>query len=86
MTCEVLKLDKSNEINNLQPLNIKCISLTCEVLKLDRFNECKDEQYSNILFIDVTWEVLKLDKSISIILEHKLNIYWQLIIFSSQIK
>ena len=44
VTNEVLKLDKSNEVNDEQPLNIWNIDVTFWVLKLDKFNEVKDEQ------------------------------------------
>ena len=44
ITCEVLKLDKSNEDKEEQPLNIPPISVTFEVLKLDKSNEDKEEQ------------------------------------------
>ena len=38
-TLLVLKLDKSNDVNDSQPANISSISVTLLVLKLDRFNE-----------------------------------------------
>ena len=44
LTCDVLKFDKFNEINDEQPRNIKLISVTCDVLKFDKFNEINDEQ------------------------------------------
>ena len=44
VTIEVLKLDKSNEINDEQSENILDIDVTIEVLKLDKFNEVNDEQ------------------------------------------
>ena len=44
MTFEVLKLDKSNEVNNTHSQNIHSISVTCEVSNLDKSNEIKDEQ------------------------------------------
>ena len=50
------------------------ILLTFEVLKFDKFNELKLLQPQNIKPISVTSEVSKLEKSISIILEHPLNI------------
>jgi len=40
----VLKLDKSNEVNDSQPLNILSIFLTDDVLKFDKSNEVNDSQ------------------------------------------
>ena len=52
VTFEVLKLDKSNEINEEQPWNINPILFTFEVLKFDKFNEINEEQPWNILYIE----------------------------------
>ena len=55
----MLKLDKSNDVNDEQYWNIHPIVLTLEVLKLDKSNDVNDEQLLNILFISVTLEVSK---------------------------
>ena len=47
----MLKLDKSNDVNDEQSPNIPCISLTLEILKLDKSNEVNDEHPPKILFI-----------------------------------
>ncbi len=44
-TKEVLKLDKSIDFNNEQPLNIEFIFSTNEVSKLDKNKEGNDEQF-----------------------------------------
>ena len=45
VTCDVLKLDKFNEVNDEQPSNIESMSVTFDVSKLDKSNEVNDEQY-----------------------------------------
>ena len=44
LTCEVSKLDKSNNFNLEHPLKIWLISLTWEVLKLGIYKEVNLEQ------------------------------------------
>ena len=44
VTVEVLKLDKSKEVNDEQSENILDIDVTIEVVKLDKSNEVNDEQ------------------------------------------
>ena len=44
VTCDVLNLETSNEVNFLQLLNIPIILVTREVLKLDTSNEVKELQ------------------------------------------
>ena len=53
------KLDKSNDCNDEQDLNIYCISVTLLASKLDKSNDCNDKQLSNILFMLVTLLVSK---------------------------
>ena len=48
ITCEVSKLDKSNNFNDEQLENILLISLTWDVLKLIIYNEVNDEHPENI--------------------------------------
>ena len=48
---DVLKLDKSKEINDEHLENIYLIDITLDVLKLDKFKEINDEHSSNIKFI-----------------------------------
>ncbi len=43
VTLDVMKLNKFNEINDEQLLNIEVISFTFEVSKLDKSNEINDE-------------------------------------------
>ena len=50
-TLLILKLDKSTEVNDKHPKNIKEIFVNCEVSKLDKFKDFNDVQLSNILFI-----------------------------------
>jgi hypothetical protein len=55
------KLDKFNEVNDRQLLNIFDISITSEVSKVDKFNEVNDRQLLNIFDISITFEVSKFD-------------------------
>ena len=59
-----LKLDKSNDVNDLQPENIELIFVTLLVLKLDKLIDVNDLQKENISYIFITLLVLKLDKLI----------------------
>ena len=47
---DVLKLDKSKEVNDEHPQNIDSIVVTLNVLKLEKFKEVNDEHPSNIYF------------------------------------
>ena len=44
MACEVSKLDKSIDINDVHPSNIDSKSVTREVSKFYKFNEINDVQ------------------------------------------
>ena len=44
LTLDVLKLDKSKEINDEQPTKISLIVVILDALKLDKFNEFNFEQ------------------------------------------
>ena len=57
---DVSKLDKSNEVNDEQFLNIQSIPLAREVLKLDKFKDVNDEHPLNILSIFLTLDVSKM--------------------------
>ncbi len=59
---DVSKLDKSNDVKDLQPSNIPPIFVTDEVSKLCKSKEINELQYWNILNIDWTEDVLKLSK------------------------
>ena len=59
-----MKLDKSNNLIELQSENIELISVTEEVSKEDTSIEVKLLQPLNIIDISFTNEVSKLDKSI----------------------
>ena len=48
ITFIILKLDKSNEVKELQFLNIEFIALTFEVLKLEKSKDVNNKQPSNI--------------------------------------
>ena len=54
---DVLKLDKSNEINAEQSLNIKFIVSTLAVLKFLINKDSNDEHFSNIEVIEETFLV-----------------------------
>ena len=53
------KLERSSEVNDLQPENILHIPVTFEVSKLERLSAVKDWHPSNIPLISVTCEVLR---------------------------
>ena len=48
VTWDVLKFDKSNEINDEQSRNIWYINVIWDVLKFDKFNDINNEQPPNI--------------------------------------
>ena len=68
-TFEISKLDKSIEVNLLQPWNILIIFLREEVSIFPKFTCSKFEQPKNINSISTTFEVSKMDKSIEFNLE-----------------
>ena len=74
-TLEVLKFERSNEVNPKQFANIALISVTLSVLKFsERIRLESLTQDSNIADIVVTFCVLKLDKLSSLKFIHILNI------------
>ena len=60
------KFGKSNDVNEVQALNMVDIILTEDKSKLLIFNDFNFVQFSNIFPITVTEAVLKLDKSIDV--------------------
>jgi len=56
-------LDKSNDINEIQPSKMQFIYITFSVLNFDKSNDINEQQPSNIQFISYTFWVLKFDKS-----------------------
>ena len=67
---EVIKLDKSIEINDLQSSNICKTLVTFEVSNLDKSKEVNDIHLTNIAAIVITFEVEKLEISSNFKLSH----------------
>ena len=44
VTCPVLKLDKSKDVNELQPLNMEFMLVTFSVLKFDKSKDINELQ------------------------------------------
>ena len=44
VTCSVLKLDRSSDVNEEQFANNERMSVTCSVLKLAKLSDVKEEQ------------------------------------------
>ena len=76
-TKNVLKFDKSNEVNAWQDLNIDCILVTEEVSIPFILISFKSKHSLNINDISSTFEVSKLDKSILFIFFNPLNIFFK---------
>ena len=63
VTFVVLKFDKSNDINELQSLDMLSILVMFGVLKLDKSNDINELQWLKMLSILEIFIVLKFDKS-----------------------
>ena len=67
-TDEVLKLDKSKDVKDVQSLNIEAKFTDFDVSKFFKLIALKLVHFSNIPHIEIHWEESKLDKSASKIL------------------
>ena len=77
ITLDVLKDDKSKDINEVQRVNIRDIRVTDDVLKFEKSIFVKALHFKNIKVISVTNEASKCDISIENNLSHSLNIFTQ---------